>query len=325
MDKKIKKLINNKIYCPLCGKSENKVLTNKLRRGKGTVLFCRNCSHGYLAKEDNLDLNNYYKKKYRQEYSHKASKTSTSSREIFNIYKKFQTSRLDYILPFLKKNFSFLEVGASAGQFLYHIKEHVDFINAIEIDDDCFEFLKTFHKIDCDNNLLSNSKFVNNKYDIICAFQVMEHVEDPINFLIDLKNVAKKGSKIFIEVPNIKDPLLSVWDIEKYKSFFYHNAHIHYFSEASLKSVAIKAGFNEKNIDLKFTQDYNLLNHINWILNNSPQPDCNIGLSEIELKGNNLDINFWLSHELNKLNRKYNSKLEEHKSTSNIMMRINCE
>ena len=78
-------------------------------------------------------------------------------------------------------------------------------------------------------------------------------------------------------------------------------------------------------VEYNYSQDYNLLNHLNWILNDSPQKDCKIGLSEINLSGKKPYINDWLSKELTLLNIKYNQKLAEEKVTSNIMLMIECD
>jgi hypothetical protein len=87
------------------------------------------------------------------------------------------------------------------------------------------------------------------------------------------------------------------------------SAHLNYFSENSLKKVALSAGFLEENIQFKFTQDYNLLNHLSWISNQAPQATCHIGLSEINLPGKNYEIANWLSLELQELNKTINTAL----------------
>ena len=153
------------------------------------------------------------------------------------------------------------------------------------MDKDASEFLRNKHNVDVDSEFLEKSIFAQKKFDIICAFQVMEHVDDPITFLKSIKNCSKKGTKIFIEVPNLYDPLLSVWNIPFYKKFYYHSAHLHYFTKDSLKKIASDVGFKESQIKINFIQDYNLLNHLHWLMNDEPQKECHVGLSEINIKG----------------------------------------
>lgn len=311
--------------CPLCGFSVTDVLTEKLRRGTGTVAYCEHCDHGFLVTEKNIDLEKYYSDTYRQEYSHKSNPSKTNAREIFEVYKDYQKDRLRYIMPYLTNGTNLLEVGASSGQFLVHIKDLVASVNAIELDKDCCNFLNINLSIDADSNFLEKSRFAGNFYDIVCAFQVIEHVENPIEFLKILRNSTKKSGYLFIEAPNLHDPLLSIWDVPNYKKFFYHSAHLHYFTEASMYNAAIKAGFKPHQIDISFTQDYNVLNHLHWIMNQSPQDNCHVGLREINLLGSNHTISDWLTDEIKTLNKRYISKLVSLKCTSNILMKLHLD
>ena len=78
-------------------------------------------------------------------------------------------------------------------------------------------------------------------------------------------------------------------------------------------------------VKFEFTQDYNLLNHLNWINNNTPQEDCHVGLSAVNLKDDEYGISGWLNGELTILNNNYISRLKTLKATSNIMMIISNE
>jgi 2-polyprenyl-3-methyl-5-hydroxy-6-metoxy-1,4-benzoquinol methylase len=308
--------------CPLCGVAAKQVLTPELRRGKGKVLYCSACDHGFLSENLIQDHKAYYDGEYRQEYSHNADAATTNAHEIFEIYSQFQADRLKIIEPELTQGSIVLEVGASAGQFLSHIKNRVAKVHAIELDRACCKFLNDIHGIDCEAEFLENSRFASERYDVICAFQVMEHVEDPVAFLNSLKGVARPGATIYIEVPNLRDPLLTVWDVPTYKKFFYHSAHLHYFTEKSVCQVAAKAGFADASMDVIFTQDYNLLNHLHWIMNDSPQTNCLVGLSEVRVKGPDHEMSNWLSQEMMALNQRYRDRLVARKHTSNLLLRL---
>ena len=308
--------------CPLCLKETESVLSTRLRRGTGIVFYCQGCRHGFLSENQAPDAKAYYGENYRQEYSHNAEAAATNAREIFNVYKNYQTDRLKAVTPSLSAQTRLLEVGASSGQFLVNVKDLVARANAIELDKDCCRFMTSELGIEADSEFLRESRFSSERYNVICAFQVLEHVADPVAFLRDLAQSTSKGAKVFIEVPNLHDPLLSVWDVEAYRKFFYHSAHLHYFTEDSLKKTAVRAGFSADQIDISFTQDYNLLNHLNWIMNNSPQATCNVGLSEVNLRGINEEMSAWLTGKIKALNGEYIARLVGMKATSNMMMVI---
>ena len=308
--------------CPICHTQTSNVLSTKLRRGIGIVFYCTDCHHGFLSENKAIDTKAYYAENYRQEYSHNAEAAATNAREIFDVYKNYQQDRLKAIVPYLSATTRVLEVGASSGQFLVNIKNDVRLVNAIELDKDCCGFMSSELGIEADSEFLRESKFAKQRYDVICAFQVLEHVENPVAFLRELLQSAGKGATLFIEVPNLNDPLLSVWNVTAYQQFFYHSAHLHYFTEESLKKVARLAGFADEQVNVAFTQDYNLLNHLNWIMNNAPQATCNIGLSEVNLSGVDSEMSNWLTTKMKALNTEYIERLVKNKATSNMMMTI---
>jgi len=308
--------------CRVCGKVSDQVLSDVLRRGNGTVYYCDSCDHGFMASTINMDEKTYYEKVYRQEYSHRADAAKTNAQELFETYRNYQADRLRLLSPYLNSDTDLLEVGASAGQFLVNVKDGLRKANAIELDKECCDFLEKELHVSSDSDYLSESRFANEVYDVVCSFQVMEHVADPVQFLKELVGSTKKGGRIFVEVPNLHDPLLAVWDLEVYKQFYYHAAHLSYFTEKSLRETAKRAGVNANNIQIHFTQDYNLLNHLSWVMNQEPQKTCHVGLSEIRLGDGSGEIATWLTAELQRVGREYVDKLVAAKSTSNVMMVI---
>ena len=313
---------NTAAKCPLCETETIKILADKLRRGNGMVRYCCACNHGYLVQEQTVNAKDYYGDLYRQEYSHNAEASATHAKEIYLVYKEYQEDRVNHIKPHLTPDSRLLEVGASAGQFLIHIKDMVSEVNAIELDKACSDFVRKEFGIEVDTEFLENSRFATQTYDVVCAFQVIEHVEHPLEFLKTLRKATQKGGTIFIEAPNLSDPLLAVWGVPTYQKFFYHSAHLHYFTEASLNKVAWDAGFRPDQIEISFTQDYNLLNHLHWIMNDGPQADCRVGLSKIKLSGTNQEVATWLTEEMQVLNQKYIAKLIAAKCTSNMLMKL---
>jgi len=312
--------VDGQANCPICGAAVTKVLTTTLRRGTGRVLHCELCDHGFLQPDHAIDIVRFYAQDYRKEVAHKAEAQATNARELFDVYSRYQKSRLDLMDSVLQSDRQLLEVGASAGQFLVHVKDRVELVNAIELDRDCFAFLRDELGVDADLEVLEQSKFAGKTYDVVCAFQVMEHVEAPGAFLETLKAATRKGGTVFVEVPNLHDPLLTVWDVPEYHGFYYHSAHLHYFSEKSLRRAARSIGYRDDQITIVPTQDYNLLNHLHWVMNHGPQTDCHVGLSEVSVGGANAEVASWLTRELLDLNRRYVEKLVELGTTSNLMM-----
>ncbi len=300
------------MQCPLC---ENKttILTDTIRGNiKRNVYFCSDCDLGVL---DSKKID--YSKNYRKKHSPILNK-ETNPKELFEIYKNFQDDRIELIRPYLSLDKSLLELGCSAGMFLYNIKDYVKEI--VGIDSDIASITFTANKCKCftASDLSTFKKISPQTFDIICSFQTLEHIENPIEVLKEIKSLLNKDGIIYIEVPNLYDALRYVYDLPNHNKFYYHEAHKYYFSEKSLLKLMDMTGFKGK---IFYTQDYNLLNHLHWIDTDTPEKDCIKGLSKPSLpfrKDINDDIKEGLNNILNLCDRVYKEQLIKLGISSNI-------
>ena len=53
------------ICCPICGHPSTRILTKRLRRGRGTVNYCKSCDLGYLINRK-FDAKEFYDGEYRR-------------------------------------------------------------------------------------------------------------------------------------------------------------------------------------------------------------------------------------------------------------------
>ena len=73
--------------------------------------------------------------------------------------------------------------------------------------------------------------------------------------------------KIIFEIPNVSDPLHSVYNIPAFENFYWSIHHHWYFSEKSLKFLLKKVGRPYKII---LDQRYDLSNHMIWARDGKP-------------------------------------------------------
>jgi cyclopropane-fatty-acyl-phospholipid synthase len=88
------------------------------------------------------------------------------------------------------------------------------------------------------------SKTLNEPVDIIYSFGILEHIEDPVTFLKEQKNLIVNNGKIIFGVPNC-EPYLAVGDI----SVFIHE-HYNYFTIESIFAVVKAAGLFVNDISI---------------------------------------------------------------------------
>jgi SAM-dependent methyltransferase len=286
--------------CFLCKKDVNTILTNTLRDGsKRNVYFCEKCDLGILDNQKTQkEIRTYYKHIYRTD----------SPEKLFADFFPFQHDRLRLLKPYLNSNIKLLEVGCSAGMFLNHVKGKVKEIVGLDYDTKSAKFTEEI----CHCKVLSSEyKLPKNYFDVICIFQTLEHVYNPYEYLSIILKSLKPNGIIYIEVPNLYDSLVSSYNIPTHAKFFFHQAHLWYFSKKSLLLLMNKLGFKGK---VKFIQDYNLLNHLAWA-NTGMLQDYIAGRAQphLSLKKNEELNSFFV-----KIDKQYKQLLSKLKITSNI-------
>jgi ubiquinone/menaquinone biosynthesis C-methylase UbiE len=70
-----------------------------------------------------------------------------------------------------------------------------------EYDEETCQFLRDELKIDVTQASVTALPFADNTFDLVCAFDVIEHVEDDIQAYAEMKRVCKNGGHIAVTVP----------------------------------------------------------------------------------------------------------------------------
>ncbi len=224
----------------------------------------------------------------------------------FNL-EKYKKQRLDYVERYLKIRSSInnisnlLEIGAGDGSFLRIMKENCPTVDLSSVEPDIstlsqreeIENLKNYESLE------GVCKY-NNKYDAICLFHVLEHIVDPSAYLSRIsQSLIKNDSLVIIEVPSLFDPLLSIYECESYKKFYFQSQHPYIYSNTSIVRFVESNGFVTKEV-INY-QRYGIENHLNWLANNSPG-------------GNELYRNIF-----NKTNKSYVTELEDFGKTDTVI------
>jgi 2-polyprenyl-3-methyl-5-hydroxy-6-metoxy-1,4-benzoquinol methylase len=161
----------------------------------------------------------------------------------------------------LLKNKKILDFGCGWGGFLKKTIKAKS-LSGIELRKECISYIKeNIKKIQISDNLNN----LNEKYDIITMFHVLEHIPYQIKILKALKKKLTKNGKIIIEVPSANDFLLK---LKEFKKFTFWSEHLILHTEKSLKKLLVISGFKE--ITIKYYQRYNFSNHLGWFMERKP-------------------------------------------------------
>ena len=206
---------------------------------------------------------------------------------------------------FLTKDSKCLEIGGSFGGIAskvcdfgvkkYHVVEP-NKEDTLFVESNC-PSAKVF------NSTFDKAQLEKNYYDIIVAFDVVEHVPSPGNFLKKCHSLLKPGGRLVIAVPNHNDVLLTNYECNEYKNFYYHKAHINYFTSKSICDLCELAGFDGR---AKSFLDYSFFNHVYWYQNNRP-----MGSAEKAFIGEVINNDDSLSNKINDFYKKVELEYEK--------------
>jgi len=261
--------------CPICGSSNVILVKSGLRFGKeGEIYKCSMCGIVYLDPSSYKKAENFYEEEYHGGYFSKIDKDVVDCEKYFKKMiepTKIWSSRifldvLDDFLDVLDDNadMNILDIGCSVGNLIENLKigNFIGCDNKIygtEINKREVEFCKS-KGFDVSDEPLED-RFNEKYFDVITMLFVLEHIERPVEFLRHVKKFLKDNGKLVIVVPNLDDPLLTIYDNEEFFKFYFCKEHLYYYTCQTIKYVLSKAGFN---CVVKAAQEYPLKNHLDW-------------------------------------------------------------
>jgi ubiquinone/menaquinone biosynthesis C-methylase UbiE len=93
-----------------------------------------------------------------------------------------------------------LNVGVATGATSEMLAKYGE-VTSVEYDQDCCDFLLEKTGIEAINASLTELPFEDNSYDLVCAFDVIEHIEDDSLAVSEINRVLKPEAKYFVTVP----------------------------------------------------------------------------------------------------------------------------
>ena len=258
--------------CPVCNGIKYKIIgapvynsvSINFKQNEYIVVQCLNCSAYFVSPPINF-TDEQWSMLYNSEYFSNQSKWLIKKRAAE------LKQRLDKAFHFLneKTDIKFLDIGAGEGKTLIEgIKRNWD-VTAIDIVDNRIDAAKG-NNIKFIQSKFMEFDFPENHYDFIYLDSVLEHVLNPKDYLLKIKNILKPGGIVYIGVPN-EDSLFNyikriVFNFigrkkisEKIKPFD-TPYHVIGFNNKSLKFIFNHLGFEIKSFR-NFGRKFDFLGH----------------------------------------------------------------
>jgi 2-polyprenyl-3-methyl-5-hydroxy-6-metoxy-1,4-benzoquinol methylase len=216
------------------------------------VVRCRECGLVYLnPRPDVAELSTIYPVNY-YSYNQKVLRDQANPHSMLHKlrYQGFEAKIRRSLSLCNRKNaqFSVLDIGCGDGHTLDLYARHpgvntygVDFnVTALELarNNGHTVYAGSFETVDLP------SKF----FDLVTATHVIEHVEDPRQFLIKVHSVLRSDGILWLETPNIGS-IDAKWFRSKHWGGYHFPRHWFFFSRDTLTSLAASAGFEPVYID----------------------------------------------------------------------------
>lgn len=243
---------------------------------EATVWVHKKTGHGILDVQF-WEKQNYYNENYRKEFGAKIEE-QTSPSEHLMIYNDLNERQFQTFSSNLTRDTKFLEIGSSFGGILNKVTNAgVEICHGVEPNEKDVDFVrKNNNKIKIFNSTFEKADLPVEYYDMIVGIEVLEHTVSPRFFLKKCFDLLCENGFIHIEVPNHDDVLLSAYSNPGYQKFYYHKAHIHYFTSDSLYLLCRDCGFDGSIASFLM---YPFFNHVWWYQNLRPQPSAVTALS----------------------------------------------
>lgn len=238
-------------------KKENlEIFSNKTRDNNCLTVFKDRMSKVIYIDDFYVGEKIYESGSYRNEFNQSSIRDFedvTDSDRRFNSYKQFIVGK------------SIVDFGCGAGSFMKQSRNLAKSLVGVELQKNFIDALNK-ENIKC----FKDVNEIENEQDCIFLFHSLEHLHNPIDLLIKIRNKLKgnEQGKIIIEVPHAKDFLINTLKAQSFIDFTLWSQHLVLHTRESLRLLLEYCGF--KGVIIEGVQRYSISNHINWLNNNKP-------------------------------------------------------
>ena len=220
--KKFKILIKSKYNKKISIKNLKKIFNSSSSKFHDQVVKCVRCNFIYLNPRINENI-------IHQGYSYSQDKKFISQ-DLLRV-KTFKNTINNINQSINLNGKKILDVGTAGGAFLKACKDLNLIAEGLELNKWLIKFGIKKYKVNIKRKSLNQIK---KKYDIVCFFDVLEHIPNLHKTISQTTNILNKKGLIIINVPDHNSLARKIF---KDKWPFYLSVHLHYFTKSSLKKL----------------------------------------------------------------------------------------
>ncbi|MBE9166958.1 methyltransferase domain-containing protein [Pleurocapsales cyanobacterium LEGE 06147] len=229
-------------HCTLCGSSDRSLLFDKGRHNKVVHNYiCNNCGFVFILPRPSAQKHQDW---YQEgQFSSTERNLSAPDDAKFAVRESIARSRLKILERELGESLwskeiskSVLEIGCGTGDFLRLMRGCGWDVLGLEPDLAYTEAVKERYNLPIHNQFVEQFD-TEKRFDLICSFHVIEHIDDPNVFLANIHQLLDDEGYLYLECPSIDR-----WYGETI-DFFFWDVHINTFSQNTLEAFLAKNQF----------------------------------------------------------------------------------
>lgn len=232
--------------CPNCGENDFEVLFDSnikrgdLRGGIDTVYMlpggkygrhvkCRKCQLVYVNPIEKASrINDNY------------SEMENIDASIIRRSRLLATKSQVKLIKRYKSNTTLLDIGCGEGFFLFNASKAGYVTKGVELSRDAARYARKEFGMDVEAKPLEELQLVENHFDVVTLWVVLEHVPYPLPLLKEVHRMLKPGGLLAVSTPNVGSMLAKIlgkrwWEIRR--------VHINQFTTKTLMDILLNAEF----------------------------------------------------------------------------------
>lgn len=248
----------DRVRCAICGSENSEPFCSaESPDGNFTVIFnlvkCADCGLVYLnPRPDIKEMSRFYPEEYYKKPS-PAGKGIPNAIIAFFIY-----LRKKRVCKY-KTSGKILDLGCGSGGFLVSMQDRNWETFGVETSESGLRLC-----LEKKLNVRGDMNFPDGYFDVVTLWHSMEHMENPVSALRDIRRVLSGDGILLVSVPNIES-----MEYRLFKRFWFHldlPRHVCHFSPATLENLLKKTGFKILKTS-HYSMEYNPYGLIQSIMN----------------------------------------------------------
>lgn len=255
------------IGCPICGAPRTDSFWGRVWNGTGKEMRqCPGCHSYFYWPPNTAEEQAAFDRGYDQYIASRAAQVAQHSETSFgDLVDQSIAERHADLKPWFEGVSSVLEVGAERGGFLDLLRGQVPTLVGV---DACPAYVEALRAKGYTAYDYLESVPLTQPFERICLFSLLEHVPEPIDFLIAARRRLSAGGMLVIEVPSSREPLVGLYDLAAFKDFYFQAMHPFVYSPEAVEMMLGRAGLSL--VRFQYKQRYGLANHLQWLRSGLP-------------------------------------------------------